>query len=118
MTDADTIARRYIETWNAAEADRRALIGALCRDDVTFVDPVLTGDGPSGLDTVIGQVRGRFPGHSFALIGKPDGFGDYVRLSWALSPDGGEAAVKGTDFIALKDGQVKSVTGFFDQVPG
>jgi hypothetical protein len=118
MTDAETIGRRYIETWNEADAGRRrALLSELWTEDATFVDPVLNGEGRAGVDAVMAQVRQRYPGHRFALLGKPDGFGDYIRLSWALGPEGGEAPIKGTDFLALKGGRLKSVTGFFDQLP-
>jgi hypothetical protein len=118
MTDAETIGRRYIETWNETDANRRrALLSELWTKDATFVDPVLKGDGLAGIDAVMAQVHERYPGFQFGLLGKPDGFGEYVRLSWALGPQGGEPPIKGTDFLALQDGRLKSVTGFFDQLP-
>jgi hypothetical protein len=118
MTEAETIGRRYIETWNETDAVRRhTLLSQLFAEDATFVDPVLKGDGLAGIDTVMAQVHQRYPDHRFALVGKPDGFGDYVRLSWALGPEGREAPIKGTDFLSLEHGRLKSVTGFFDQLP-
>ncbi len=60
----------------------------------------------------------RFPEFSFALLGKVDGFGDNVRFSWGLGPKGAaDAPIKGTDFAAIKNGKIDSVTGFLDQVP-
>jgi len=115
---ADALADRYIEAWNETDpARRRALIGALWTEDASFVDPVMKGDGHAGVDAVIGGVQGRFPGFRFRLIGKPDGFGDYVRLSWGLGPDGADAPVKGTDFLTVRGGRLAAVTGFFDQLP-
>jgi hypothetical protein len=118
MADVDTIAQRYVETWNETEPQRRrALIDALWASDASFRDPVMQGDGPAGVDACIAGVQSRFPGFRFNLIGKPDGFGDYVRLSWGLGPEGADAPVKGTDFGLIENGQLKSVTGFFDQLP-
>ncbi len=51
------------------------------------------------------------------MIGQPNGFGDYVRFSWGLGPDGADSPIKGTDFAVVKDGRIESVTGFLDQVP-
>src|SRR5438093_7972358 len=53
----------------------------------------------------------------FTLIGEPNGFGDHVRFSWGLGPDGGDSPIKGTDFAVLSDGRIRSITGFLDQVP-
>ena len=118
MSDPHTLADRYIAAWNETDpARRQALISALWTEDASFVDPVLQGDGHAGIDTVIASVQGRFPGFRFNLIGQPDAFGDYLRLSWGLGPDGADAPVKGTDFMAIRGGRLASVTGFFDQVP-
>jgi len=115
---ADVIARRYLEAWNETDAGvRRGLIDAFWTSDSTFVDPVMSGDGPAGMDACIAGVHQRFPGFRFRLIGEPDGFGDHVRLSWGLGPAGEDAPVKGTDFLALRGGRLAAVTGFFDQVP-
>jgi len=115
---ADVIARRYLEAWNETDAGvRRGLIDAFWTSDSTFVDPVMSGDGPAGMDACMAGVHQRFPGFRFRLIGEPDGFGDYVRLSWGLGPAGEDAPVKGTDFLALRGGRLAAVTGFFDQVP-
>jgi hypothetical protein len=59
----------------------------------------------------------RFPDFKFALIGTPNGYSDKLRFSWGLGPDGADSPIKGTDFAVLKDGRIRSVTGFLDQVP-
>jgi hypothetical protein len=118
MTDATEIARRYIAAWNETDAGhRRALLAELLTEDATFVDPLLQGDGIDGVSAVMGQVQERFPGFRFTLVGQADSYSDYVRLSWALGPEGGEAPLKGTDFVVVDQGRLKSVTGFFDQLP-
>ena len=117
-TTPDVVARRYLEAWNETDANvRRGLIDDFWAKDSTFVDPVMSGAGPSGMDACIAGVHQRFPGFRFRMIGQADGFSDFVRLSWGLGPAGEDAPVKGTDFLALRDGRVAAVTGFFDQVP-
>ena len=118
MIDPDTIARRYLETWNERDdTRRRQLIAGLWAEDAAFCDPIAQGDGVSGIDAVIAGIQGRFPDFRFRQIGKADGFGDYVRLSWGLGPDAGDPPIKGTDFARLENDRLKAVTGFFDQLP-
>jgi len=117
--DPAAIATRYLEAWNERDgARRRALIAALWTADAAFRDPIAAGEGLAGIDQVIEGVQNRFPEFRFRQIGAADGFGDYVRLSWGLGPDGGDAPIKGTDFGLVEAGRLKDVTGFFDQLPG
>ena len=85
--------------------------------DARYVDPLMSGDGHDGVDALIAGVQQRFPDFKFRLIGEPNGFGDHVRFSWGLGPDGGDSPIKGTDFAVLSDGRIRSITGFLDQVP-
>jgi hypothetical protein len=118
MLDLDTLADRYIETWNERDdARRRDLISQLWAKDAAFRDPIAQGDGVAGVDAVIAGIQARFPDFRFRQIGKADGFGDYVRVSWGLGPDAGDAPIKGTDFFCVENDQLKTVTGFFDQLP-
>lgn len=118
MPDVDVIATRYIEAWNERDAERRkGLIATLWAEDASFRDPIMQGDGLAGIDQVIAGVQSRFPDFRFTQLGKADGFGDYVRLTWELGPAGGEAPIQGTDFAMLENDRLKSVTGFFDRVP-
>ena len=77
----------------------------------------MSGDGHDGVDALVAGVQQRFPDFKFRLIGEPNGFGDHVRFSWGLGPDGGDSPIKGTDFAVLSDGRIRSITGFLDQVP-
>ena len=118
MTDATTIARRYIDLWNERTPSRRREL--LSRDwtaDASYIDPLMRGDGHDGVDALIAGVQERFPDFRFTLIGEPNGYGDHLRFSWALGPDGADGPIKGTDFAVLKDGRIRSITGFLDQVP-
>ena len=105
MTTAADIAEIYIAAWNETDvAARRAMIADTWTGDAGYVDPLAAVEGHAGVD---------------ALIGEPDGHGDHVRFSWGLGPDGvADAPIKGTDYVRVEDGRLKTVTGFLDQVPG
>jgi hypothetical protein len=118
MTDYKTVAHRYIELWNERIPQRRReMLAANWTADAKYVDPLMSGDGRDGVDALIAGVQQRFPDFRFRLIGEPNGFGDHVRFSWGLGPDGGDSPIKGTDFAVLSDGRIRSITGFLDQVP-
>jgi hypothetical protein len=118
MTDAATIADRYIALWNETSPQRRrTLMAALWTETGTYTDPLMQGEGHDQIDALIAGVQGQFPGFRFALVGQPDGHGNQVRFSWELGPEGGEAPIKGTDFGTLEDGRLSRVVGFLDQVP-
>jgi hypothetical protein len=118
MTDAAAIADRYIAAWNETDPDmRRRLLARIWTEDGTYQDPLMQGEGHDQIDGLIAAVHERFPGFRFALTGTPDGYGDCIRFSWALGPEGADGIVKGTDFATLEGGRLKAVTGFLDQVP-
>ena len=118
MTDAATIAHRYIALWNETNAARRQdLLANLWTEDGTYIDPLMQGSGHSQIDALISAVHQRFPEFRFSLIGRPDGYGDHVRFSWQLGPEGADGPIKGSDFATLDNGRLKHVVGFLDQVP-
>jgi hypothetical protein len=118
MTDHKTVANRYIDLWNErTPSRRREFLTANWTSDARYVDPLMSGDGHDGVDALVAGVQQRFPDFKFRLIGEPNGFGDHVRFSWSLGPDGADGPIKGTDFALLSDGRIRSITGFLDQVP-
>jgi hypothetical protein len=118
MSDANTIAHRYIALWNETDLDRRkALLVDLWSETGTYRDPLMQGEGRDQINALIAGVQGQFPGFRFALVGQPDGYCDQVRFSWQLGPEGSDGPIKGTDFATLENGRLKSVVGFLDQVP-
>jgi len=118
MTDAALIAEKYIALWNEADQKRRKdLIARTWTEDATYVDPMMEGSGHDEIDALVGAVHQRFPGHVFALAGKPDGHGDRLRFSWTLGAPDAAPIAKGTDFgIVAGDGRLKAITGFLDYV--
>ena len=119
MPDVNTIARNYIDLWNERAQDRRrAMLAANWTSDASYVDPLMSGDGHDGVDALISGVQQRFPDFRFKLIGEANGFGDHLRFSWGLGPDGADSPIKGTDFAVLLGGRIRSITGFLDQAAG
>jgi SnoaL-like protein len=118
MADIDWVAREYIDLWNERTASRRReMLAERWTADARYIDPLMRGEGHDGVDALIAGVQQRFPDFRFKLIGEPDGFGEHLRFSWGLGPDGIDSPIKGTDFAELKEGRIRSVTGFLDQVP-
>jgi hypothetical protein len=118
MTDATSIAARYIALWNETNPDlRQALMADLWVEAGTYRDPLMQGNGHDQIDALIAGVQRQFPGFRFALVGQPDAYGDQVRFSWQLGPEGSSGPIKGTDFATLESGRLKSVVGFLDQIP-
>lgn len=118
MTDANMNAKRYLAIWNETDAEhRRGLIAECWTENATYIDPLMRGEGHEQINGLVQAVQNRFPDFRFSLIGRADGFGDNLRFSWGLGPDGGEAVIKGTDFALLEGGRLKAVHGFIDQLP-
>jgi hypothetical protein len=118
MTDVNKIASRYIDLWNErTPSRRREILSHHWANDAKYIDPLMSGDGHAAVDALISGVQQRFPDFRFHLIGQPNGFGDHVRFSWGLGPDGADSPIKGTDYAVVRDGHITSITGFLDQVP-
>jgi hypothetical protein len=119
MTDTTALIDNYIAIWNEADPQRRReLIAQTWTEDATYVDPMLTGAGHDGIDTMIAGAQQQFPGLRFELAGAPDAHHDRVRFTWHLKAEaGGDPVAIGSDFAVVADGRLQSVTGFLDLVP-
>lgn len=119
MTDFANIAERYIAMWNETDAGRRRqIIAGLWTDSGRYVDPLMQGDGPSGIDAMVQGVQARFPGFRFKLVGKVDGHNDRLRFGWELGDGSSPAPVAGIDVgVVAPDGRLQSITGFIDRMP-
>jgi hypothetical protein len=118
MTNAAQIADRYIAVWNETDQVRRGeLLVEGWAERATYVDPMMAAEGREAIGALIGAVHERFPGFRFRLDGRADGYQDKVRFSWTLGPEAEADMIKGTDFIVVEGGRLKSITGFLDRVP-
>ena len=117
MADVATVVERYIAMWNETDPERRrSIIAETWADDATYLDPLMSGAGPDGIDAMVAGVQERFPGHRFELSAGPDAHHDRVRFAWQLhGADGGAAVATGVDFATLADdGRLRAVTGFLE----
>jgi hypothetical protein len=118
MTNINSVASSYIDLWNErSPGRRREILAANWTSDAKYIDPLMSGDGHDGVEALIDGVQQRFPEFRFRLLGEPNGFGDHVRFSWGLGPDGVDSPIKGTDYAVVRDGRIASITRFLDQVP-
>jgi hypothetical protein len=115
------IVERYLAAWNETDAvKRRSLVDGLWAADARYTDPLADAHGRAEIDGLIGAVQQQFPGFVFTLGGAVDAHHDQARFSWHLGPAGAaEPVVIGFDVAVLDgDGQIRSVYGFLDKVPG
>lgn len=119
MSNRTDLIDRYIAIWNETDAGRRRdLIASTWTESASYLDPLMQGDGQSGIDAMIQAVQERFPGHRFQRTSDVDSHHDRVRFTWALVPEGGPPLVRGIDFgIVAPDERLQAITGFLDQVP-
>jgi hypothetical protein len=117
VPDVTTVIEDYIAIWNEPDADRRrSLISRVWTADARYLDPMMEGHGPDGIDAMIAGAQSQLPGHRFRLAAAPDAHHDRVRFSWHLvGPDGGSPVAIGHDFATLDgDGRLCDVTGFLE----
>ncbi|MBZ9938263.1 nuclear transport factor 2 family protein [Mesorhizobium sp. BR1-1-16] len=119
MTDAATLAERYIAVWNERDPDRRStLVAETFAEGATYGDPLAEVEGHAGIDGLVAAVQAQFPDFRFAPAGSVDAYGDRLRFSWTLGPASGPAVAGGTDFATIASGRFASVVGFLDFAPG
>ena len=115
------IVEKYLAAWNETDpAKRRALVDEVWAPDGSYTDPLADVRGREAIDGLIGAVQAQFPGFVFTLGGTVDAHHDQARFTWHLGPAGAaEPPVGGFDGAVLDGaGQIGSVYGFLDKVPG
>jgi hypothetical protein len=116
MPDVTSVVDAYIDMWNETEPERRrAIIAGSWAEDATYVDPLMAGDGPDGIDAMVAGVQQQYPGHRFRLASGPETHNDRVRFTWELVGAEGAPVAVGVDFGTLApDGRLRDVTGFLE----
>ena len=93
MSQAITVAERYIAAWNEKNpAARRDALSAQWARSAVYRDPIAHAEGLDAIDSMIAGVQTRFPAFRFALKQPATGYGDIVRLAWSLGPEFGRSA--------------------------
>ena len=62
-------------------------------------------------------MSGNFPGFRFTLLPGTNGYGNHIRFSRELGPEGGEAPIQGSDTGIIEDGRFARIIGFLHRVP-
>jgi len=115
MSNPTELVDRYIAMWNETDAGRRrALIDGVWVEGASYLDPMLQGDGRSGIDAMVAGVHAKYPGHRFHRTSDVNAHHDRVSFAWHLAPEGGKPIVTGIDFGVLSGERLASITGFFD----
>ncbi|GLW90527.1 nuclear transport factor 2 family protein [Actinokineospora globicatena] len=121
MSDLNAVVDAYLAVWNRTDAtSRREMIEQLWAEDGTYVDPLASVQGWSGIDHVVAGAQAQFTGMRFARGATYDEHHNIVRFTWELIPTvGAEALVVGFDVAVVNDdGRIAAVYGFLDKVPG
>ncbi len=119
MTDVQAVIRRYIESWNETDPQRRrALIADLYTEQAGYTDPLVSVRGHDAIDQFVGAAQTQFAGLQFSLGSGVDAHHDQARFTWHLAPPGApEPVVIGFDVAIFDDGRLRDVYGFIDKAP-
>jgi hypothetical protein len=118
VTDFASLIDRYVETWNETNPQRRReVIARTWAEDGSYVDPLFSAEGREGIDTLLQNLQGQYPGIRLTRTSEVDAHHDRVRFSWELGPEGGQALAGGIDVGVVVDGQLQTITGFLDFGP-
>jgi hypothetical protein len=118
-TDATPAIDAYVAMWNEPDEARRAeLIAAAWTEDGAYVDPLAQASGHDGLNAMVTELRGQFPGHVIARTTGIDAHHGLVRFGWHLAGADGTVAVEGIDVgIVADDGRLSRMGGFMGPLP-
>ena len=117
MSDLNGLIERYFAIWNEPDPARRdELIGRTWSDDASYLDPMLSAEGPDGIQTMVASVQEQFPGHRFRRVSEIDSHHDRLRFAWELVNPASAPVVRGSDYgLLAPDGRLRAITGFFEQ---
>jgi hypothetical protein len=117
--DITTTVDAYLAMWNEENAARRAeLIEQAWTTDGSYLDPLLEADGYAALDAMVAAVHSQYPGHRFRRTSGIDAHHDQIRFGWELTAPDGALTVAGVDIGTVAfDGRLRSITGFFGELP-
>src|SRR4029078_4301353 len=95
----------YIAMWNeTGDAERRSIIAATWTDDGTYLDHLMSRDGPAAIDEMVAGAQQKSPGARFELTAGPDHHHDRVRFAWRMTGgEGGAELARRVDFATVGD---------------
>lgn len=118
MSSTTDLVDRYVDCWNETDpGHRRALIAEVWTEDATYVDPLMRGEGHSGIDAMFERVQAQFPGFRLRRTGDIDAHNDRLRFAWEFGPAGGDPLAGGVDFAVVANHRLQTLAGFIDFAP-
>ena len=122
MTDALSIAGKYIDAWNRHDGPG---IIATFAEGGTYTDPLAPGLSGEAIAAYARGLWEAFPDLSFELVGSTLAGNGLVATQWfmkgtntgpfrGLPPTGRPVALPGADFIQVDGEGIRSVNGYFD----
>lgn len=115
----EKVVRRYIESWNETNAEkRRAILREVFADDCGYTDPHVDARGVEAVDAFIGAVQKQYAGLVFTLGGAVDAHHQQARFTWHAGPPGAGPLAIGFDVAIFEQGRIRHVYGFIDKAPG
>lgn len=122
MSDAITVAREYLDAWNAHDAAR---IVATFADGGTYEDPASGQISGAAIGENAQRLWAIFPDLSFEVISIGQASPGTVAMQWRMKgtntepyqgmpPTGRTVSLPGADFIDVAGDKIRSVKGYFD----
>lgn len=104
----------YISVWNERNPQTRQTIGdEVFTPDAYYVDPNISAQGRSAIDTYVAGWQEQFPDFVFVL-GEVRSHHDVAHFDWSFGPTAGPPAASGVDVVVIERGRISKIYGFFD----
>ena len=113
--DLDALVADYLLAWTSTDdAERQAALHRAWSPDGVYQDPTTRVAGRDAFEAHLIGFQDRFPGATFELVSRVDGYADKLRFAWRLRGGDGTVKIEGVDIGTLDDeGRIASITGFF-----
>ncbi len=116
--DVAQLVDAYIAIWNETDSGaRQALIARTWTEDGSYVDPLMEGDGHTGIDVMTAGAQAQFSGLQFRRTSEIDAHHNVARFTWELGPADGPGVAGGCDIATLAGGRLQRIVGFLDFMP-
>lgn len=115
-----TATERFIALCNESDAAKRhTLIDQTFTENAVYFDTVHAGTAHEGIESAWSTVMAHVSSAEVSLTAEPEMHHDWVRMRWALVPDGKpDVQLEGTYVCQVaEDGRFTRMIGFLDKVP-
>jgi SnoaL-like domain len=121
MSDAlaDLMLRNLSEVFGERDGERRlAAVKNLYSEDAVFFEVEQRSEGRQTISDAVATLQASFPAeYQFSAAAPPARNHDVGRLFWRLGPAGSSPVVSGMDIAQFKDGRIRSLYVFLNDMP-